>query len=153
MTAPGNTELADEVAGLRSDVRSSTEEVALLQTTVTELQQSVEQQASAEAGSPTEEAQPGGDGQIETPTSAGDPAVEGDAQETDAEQEAAGTKATESDTAEGRPYVVRPGDTLAGIALKVYGDIGLSSYLAEANGIPDSSELNVGEELTIPPKP
>jgi nucleoid-associated protein YgaU len=153
MTAPGNAELAEEVGGLRSAVQASTAEVARLQITVSELQQSAEEQASAEAGSSTEEAQSPAGGQDETATSAGDSAVEGAANGSEAEQQAAATKATETDTAQGRPYVVRPGDTLAGIALKVYGDIGLSAYLAEANDIPDTSELNVGEELTIPPKP
>jgi len=52
-------------------------------------------------------------------------------------------------------YVVEPGDTLALIARKVYGDAGLWQQIYDANKdtigeTPDA--LRVGMRLTIPPK-
>ena len=54
---------------------------------------------------------------------------------------------------EGKTYIVKPGDTLRGIAQKFYGDASLDDFIAEANGITDATQLSVGTELTIPPKP
>ncbi len=49
-------------------------------------------------------------------------------------------------------YVVQPGDTLAGIAQKVYGDRNAWPRIAEANRstLPDPSRMKVGTTLTIP---
>lgn len=53
----------------------------------------------------------------------------------------------------GRVYTVERGDTLSGIAQKVYGRSGLWRRIYEANrgAIPDPDRLKVGTELTIPP--
>lgn len=59
----------------------------------------------------------------------------------------------ESTAAAGQTYVVRPGDTLREIAERFYGDPLLDDLIAEANDITDPTELRVGQELTIPPKP
>lgn len=50
-------------------------------------------------------------------------------------------------------YAVQSGDTLTSIASRFYGDASLDDFLAEQNGIEDPTELEVGQELVIPPKP
>lgn len=50
-------------------------------------------------------------------------------------------------------YVVKPGDTLRGIAEDQYGDASLDDIIADANGIDDPTQISVGQELIIPPKP
>ncbi len=50
-------------------------------------------------------------------------------------------------------YVVQPGDNLAKIAQKYYGDPSLDDFLAQANGIDDPTQLRVGTEIQIPEKP
>ena len=52
---------------------------------------------------------------------------------------------------EERTYVVQPGDSLSGIARTVYGDPLLFGIIADANGITDTSPLQVGQTLVIPP--
>lgn len=47
-------------------------------------------------------------------------------------------------------YVVEQGDTLGGIARKVYGDFSKYPLIAEANGLSDAANLRIGQELTIP---
>jgi nucleoid-associated protein YgaU len=64
--------------------------------------------------------------------------------------------ATESpppDDGESKIYVVKEGDTLRGIAEKEYGDASLDDVIADANGIEDPTQISVGQELIIPPKP
>lgn len=50
-------------------------------------------------------------------------------------------------------YVVQPGDTLARIALELYGDAKRYVLLAEFNGISDPNLLRVGQVLRVPPLP
>jgi nucleoid-associated protein YgaU len=50
-------------------------------------------------------------------------------------------------------YVVKPGDTLRGIAEDQYGDASLDDIIADANGIDDPTQISVGQELIIPPEP
>jgi nucleoid-associated protein YgaU len=52
-----------------------------------------------------------------------------------------------------RTYVVKPGDTLRDLAVRFYGDVDLARLIAEENGIEDTSQLLVGDELEIPPEP
>jgi len=52
-----------------------------------------------------------------------------------------------------KSYTVQPGDTLQEIAVDYYGDIDYDDFLAEFNGIADTTELPVGFDLEIPPKP
>jgi nucleoid-associated protein YgaU len=47
-------------------------------------------------------------------------------------------------------YVVQPGDTLAKVAGKVYGDEGKWSVIFEANGMWSPDYLEAGQELVIP---
>lgn len=54
---------------------------------------------------------------------------------------------------EGETYVVKSGDTLRGIAEQFYGDPTLDDLIADANDITDPTQLRVGQELIIPPKP
>lgn len=64
--------------------------------------------------------------------------------------------ATESpppDNAGSEIYVVKPNDTLRGIAEKFYGDASLDDIIADANGIDDPTQISVGQELIIPPEP
>jgi nucleoid-associated protein YgaU len=51
-------------------------------------------------------------------------------------------------------YIVQPGDTLGGIAKKLYGDFRLWPVILEANRdkIADPSLIRVGMELLIPPQ-
>jgi nucleoid-associated protein YgaU len=49
-----------------------------------------------------------------------------------------------------RTYVVKPGDTLRDLAVRFYGDVDLAQLIAEANGIDDTSQLRIGQELKIP---
>ena len=53
----------------------------------------------------------------------------------------------------GEIYVVRPGDTLQGIAAKFYEDPTLDDVIARANGIDDPTLIHAGLELRIPPRP
>lgn len=50
-------------------------------------------------------------------------------------------------------YVVQPGDNLAKIAEKYYGDPSLDDFLAEANQIDDPTQLRVGTQIQIPEEP
>ena len=64
--------------------------------------------------------------------------------------------ATESpppDNSDSEIYVVKTGDTLRGIAEKFYDDASLDDVIADANGIDDPTQISVGQELIIPPKP
>lgn len=70
-----------------------------------------------------------------------------------APETAAPTTSPTTAAVEGRTYTVQPGDTLTRIAERFYGDPSLDDFLAEANGIDDPTQLSVGEELLIPPKP
>ena len=54
---------------------------------------------------------------------------------------------------EGQTYIVKSGDSLAGIALKFYGDSSLSNIIADANNIDDPQSIRPGDELIIPPEP
>jgi nucleoid-associated protein YgaU len=51
-----------------------------------------------------------------------------------------------------RTYIVKPGDTLRDLAVRFYGDVDLARLIADANGIEDTSQLRIGEELEIPPQ-
>lgn len=55
--------------------------------------------------------------------------------------------------ASGRTYVVKPGDTLGGIAEKFYGDVSLVDLILRANHISDPTLVHQGTKLIIPPKP
>ena len=48
------------------------------------------------------------------------------------------------------PYRLKPGDTLATLAERAYGDVGLRNALQEFNQIVDPRRLAVGQELLIP---
>jgi nucleoid-associated protein YgaU len=54
-----------------------------------------------------------------------------------------------------RTYVVRPGDSFASIARKIYGDSSAWRIIFEANRnlVPSVSKLQVGTTLRIPPAP
>lgn len=52
-----------------------------------------------------------------------------------------------------RTYTVQPGDTLQEIAVDYYRDVDYDDFLAEFNGIADTTQLPVGFDLEIPPKP
>ena len=52
-----------------------------------------------------------------------------------------------------RTYIVKPGDTLRGIAEKVYGDVTLVDLITQANHITDPTLVHQGTKLIIPPKP
>ncbi|MGH3119250.1 MAG: LysM peptidoglycan-binding domain-containing protein [Gaiellales bacterium] len=56
-------------------------------------------------------------------------------------------------TVEEQTYVVKDGDTLAGIAIKFYDDPSFDDLIAEANGINDPTTIRPGMELIIPPRP
>ncbi|MDX1607448.1 MAG: LysM peptidoglycan-binding domain-containing protein, partial [Candidatus Competibacterales bacterium] len=47
-------------------------------------------------------------------------------------------------------YVVQPGDTLAGIALQVYGDASQWPRIMERNELADPNRIRPGMELVIP---
>jgi N-acetylmuramoyl-L-alanine amidase len=49
-------------------------------------------------------------------------------------------------------YTVKAGDSLAGIALKLYGDANKWRELADLNGIADPSKIKVGQVLNLIPK-
>lgn len=51
-----------------------------------------------------------------------------------------------------RTYVIEAGDTLAGIALEVYGDADLAIELADVNGIRDPRRIRPGQILETPPE-
>jgi hypothetical protein len=57
------------------------------------------------------------------------------------------------DNSDSEIYVVQEGDTLRGIAEKFYDDASLDDVIADANGIDDPTQISVGQELIIPPKP
>jgi LysM repeat protein len=77
-------------------------------------------------------------------------------QENQQNESPAPTDETESpppDPSKSEIYVVKPGDTLRGIAEEKYGDASLDDIIADANGIDDPTQISVGQELIIPPKP
>ena len=81
-----------------------------------------------------------------TPTPSPTPTPQAD------EETAPGGAESPSDQA-GEIYVVRPGDTLQGIAAKFYEDPTLDDVIARANGIDDPTLIHAGLELRIPPRP
>jgi len=58
---------------------------------------------------------------------------------------------TQEQDEEDQTYVVRPGDTLAQIALKLFGDPFKFALIAEYNGITDPEQFHEGLVLRIPP--
>ena len=52
---------------------------------------------------------------------------------------------------EGETYTVESGDTLFGIAEKVYGDARKADLITDANNLSSDTPLRVGQELIIPP--
>jgi nucleoid-associated protein YgaU len=64
------------------------------------------------------------------------------------EQLRAWIRAGEEDRAQ--TYVVRPGDTLVKIAIKLFGDPFKYALIAEYNGITDPGRFYVGQVLRIP---
>ena len=52
---------------------------------------------------------------------------------------------------EGETYTVEDGDTLFGIAEKVYGDARKADLITDANNLSSDTPLRVGQELIIPP--
>jgi LysM repeat protein len=62
------------------------------------------------------------------------------------------TKWVESPSAAYETYIVQPGDSLAQIAGRFYGDAKLYQALAAFNGIIDVTLLRVGQRLRIPPR-
>lgn len=82
--------------------------------------------------------------------------AEARAQQEDEQNQSPPPDATESpppEQTESEIYVVKPGDTLRGIAEDQYGDASLDDIIAEANGIDDPTQISVGQELIIPPEP
>jgi nucleoid-associated protein YgaU len=57
-----------------------------------------------------------------------------------------------ADQGRSRTYLVKPGDTLRDLAVRFYGDVDLARIIAEANGLDDTSQLRIGQELEIPPE-
>lgn len=67
------------------------------------------------------------------------------------EYPAASTSASELHSSDvEKSYVIRPGDTLMGIAAALYGDVSLWRRIADANGIEDPRVLLPGKSLAIP---
>lgn len=58
----------------------------------------------------------------------------------------------EAATGQGTRYTVEEGDTLESIAQRVYGDGTQFTRIQQANGV-DSTDLQVGQTLVIPPAP
>ncbi len=52
----------------------------------------------------------------------------------------------------GQTYTVKSGDTLGGIAEDFYGDRTKFRLIAEANNLTAETQLQVGQQLTIPPE-
>ncbi len=52
-----------------------------------------------------------------------------------------------------REYVVQPGDTLSGIAKKMYGRVALWPLIAGANGMDEATRLKPGMKLKVPAEP
>ena len=76
-------------------------------------------------------------------------------QGTEIEQEAEDTGATEQEAteesqAQGEEYVVQEGDTLASIAKEKLGSEDQWQSIAEANGLENPDQLQVGQSLIIP---
>jgi LysM repeat protein len=123
MTSGGGGVSQDRYDAARSDLRDARGDVSDLQTQVKDLE---DQLAAAE-----------------------EPAGTGDE---DAGGEEAGEE-TEQPAADSEVYVVQAGDTLTTIAEDFYKDASLADFIAEANGITDATQLSVGAEIIIPPKP
>ena len=54
---------------------------------------------------------------------------------------------------DGEKYEVKSGDTLYGIAEKVYGEATKASVISDANNLSSDTPLRVGQVLIIPPEP
>jgi nucleoid-associated protein YgaU len=98
------------------------------------------------------EAQAAGGTQAEEGAEAEGAEGEGDANGTAGGEGDGDTADQTSSAPEGsRTYVVENGDTLNGIAQKMYGDTNRSSLIVQANGLNREFPLQVGQELIIPP--
>ncbi len=75
----------------------------------------------------------------------------GNAHESKEQTEQSAAKAAPSQADSIRYHVVQPGETLYGIARHYYGDKRAARRLIEANHIPDSDCITVGQKLRIPP--
>ena len=75
----------------------------------------------------------------------------GNANESKEQTEQSAAKAAPSQADSIRYHVVQPGETLYGIARRYYGDKRAARRLIEANHIPDSDCITVGQKLRIPP--
>ena len=73
------------------------------------------------------------------------------AHESKEQTEQSADKAAPSQADSIRYHVVQPGETLYGIARRYYGDKRAARRLIEANHIPDSDCITVGQKLRIPP--
>jgi len=79
----------------------------------------------------------------------------------DDDEDGDGTSTSNTGTSEGGTetrsdytnYVVKPGDTLNGISLSLYGTESYASQIAQLNGLPLESVLQVDQTLKVPKKP
>ncbi len=65
----------------------------------------------------------------------------------------ADTTTGQTDASGNRIYEVQPGDTLSTIAASVYGDPTAFAIIASANNISGANQLQIGQQLIIPPNP
>jgi LysM repeat protein len=82
-----------------------------------------------------------------------DPVTSPAAEASPSAEETVGTTDTTIPEVTGETYVVKPNDSLSTISQDFYGTTEYADLIAEANGITDPGALQVGQELTIPPKP
>jgi hypothetical protein len=124
MTSGGGGISQDRYDAARSELRDARADVSDLQTQVQDLEDELAAPEDPNAGGGNE-----------------DPDAEGDGEE------------TEQPAADSEVYVVQAGDTLTTIAEDFYKDASLADFIAEANSITDATQLSVGAEIIIPPKP
>lgn len=65
-------------------------------------------------------------------------------------EESSETEETEEVSSEMKYYVVKSGDSLVGICLKLYGSANNMSIIMDMNGVTDENKIFAGQELRIP---
>ncbi len=78
------------------------------------------------------------------------PSIEVPTESESGEPEAGGSSSASTSTVGGDSYTVVSGDSMWGIATKVYGDGTRFNEILTANGLSESDSLSVGQVLTIP---
>ena len=103
--------------------------------------------SGVEANGDDKQGEPGGD--VEAESTAGQN-PESTQEETEAETASSEAQPVSASEASPVYYTIEPGDTLAGISKKVYGNAGVIGKICAANGIEDGDKILAGQKIILP---